>query len=137
MNHIAFSNHWDQIKGKLKQRYAQLTDNDLVFVEGKAEELLHRLREKLSMSEEALERVLDELYHEATNRIKQAKDAVEGWAEDAADQVKAKAGVAYERARQQARSAWSEGEEYVRRNPRESLVSALVAGFVVGLLIRR
>ena len=137
MNHIAFTNHWDQIKGKLKQRFGQLTDDDLVFVEGKAEELLHRLREKLAMSEEDLERVLDELYHEATNRIRQAKEAVEGWAEDTADQMKAKAGVAYDKAREQARSAWGEGEEYIRRNPRESLVSALVAGFVVGLLIRR
>jgi uncharacterized protein YjbJ (UPF0337 family) len=137
MNHIALTSHWEQIKGKLKQRFAQLTDNDLMFAEGKTEELLHRLRVKLSMSEEELERVLDEYYHEATNRIAQAKDAVEGWAEEAAQQVRAKAGVAYEKAREQARTAVSDGEEYIRRNPRESLVGALVAGFVVGLLIRR
>ena len=40
MKHFSIENHWDAIKGQLKQRYAQLTDDDLSFVEGKGEELL-------------------------------------------------------------------------------------------------
>ena len=38
---------WNQLRGKLKQKYAQLTDDDLTFLEGKGEELLGRLAEKL------------------------------------------------------------------------------------------
>jgi uncharacterized protein YjbJ (UPF0337 family) len=37
---------WNEIKGKLKQKYGQLTDNDLSFAEGKEDELLGRLQKK-------------------------------------------------------------------------------------------
>ena len=50
MKRFTFENQWDAIKGQLKQRYAQLTDDDLTFVSGKSEELLARLREKLGLN---------------------------------------------------------------------------------------
>jgi uncharacterized protein YjbJ (UPF0337 family) len=44
--------HWNEIKGKLKQKYGQLTDDDLTFAEGKEEELLGRLQKRLGRSKE-------------------------------------------------------------------------------------
>jgi uncharacterized protein YjbJ (UPF0337 family) len=44
--------HWNEIKGKLKQKYGQLTDDDLTFAEGKEEELLGRLQKKLGKTKE-------------------------------------------------------------------------------------
>jgi uncharacterized protein YjbJ (UPF0337 family) len=44
--------HWNEIKGKLKQKYGQLTDDDLTFVEGKEDELLGRLQKRLGRSKE-------------------------------------------------------------------------------------
>ena len=44
--------HWNEIKGKLKQKYAQLTDDDLIFAEGKEDELLGRLQKRLGKSKE-------------------------------------------------------------------------------------
>ncbi len=41
---------WNEIKGKLKQKYADLTDDDLLFEEGKENELLGRLQKKLGKS---------------------------------------------------------------------------------------
>ena len=38
---------WNEVKGKLKQKYGQLTDDDLAFSEGKEDELLGRLQQKL------------------------------------------------------------------------------------------
>ena len=144
MKHFTFDNHWDEIKGKLKQRYGQLTDDDFAFVEGKGEELLGRLRERLGISSEDLNALLDELYSEAGSRVEWARHKAAELAEDvrasaatAAEEVKAQAGVAYNQARRQARGFWQEGEEYIRQNPRESLVTALFAGFIAGLLIRR
>jgi uncharacterized protein YjbJ (UPF0337 family) len=144
MKHFTFDNHWDEIKGKLKQRYGQLTDDDFAFVEGKGEELLGRLRERLGISSEDLNALLDEFYSEAGSRVEWARhkaselaDDVRARAATAAEEVKAQAGVAYDQARRQAGGFWHEGEEYVRQNPRESLVTALFAGFIAGLLIRR
>ena len=46
---------WNELKGKLKQKYGQLTDNDLSFAEGKEDELLGRLQRKLGKSKGKLE----------------------------------------------------------------------------------
>ena len=45
---------WNEIKGKLKQKYGQLTDDDLVFAEGKEDELLGRLQKRLGRTEDEL-----------------------------------------------------------------------------------
>ncbi len=49
---------WNEIKGKLKQKYADLTDDDLLYVEGKEEELLGRLQQKLGKTRAEIEREL-------------------------------------------------------------------------------
>lgn len=155
MKHSSLENSWDAIKGQLKQRYGQLTDDDLTFAEGKGDELLARLREKLGLSQHDLNGVLDELKANGAGRVEQVKARAADLADDvrakvgsavedikakgsaAAEEVKVQAGVAYDEARKRARTLREDGEEYVRQNPRESLVAALCAGFVAGLLIRR
>ena len=46
--------NWNEIKGKLKQKYAQLTDNDLTYIEGKEEELWGRLQQKLGKTKKEI-----------------------------------------------------------------------------------
>ena len=45
---------WNEIKGKLKQKYGQLTDDDLTFAEGKDDELLGRLQKRLGRTKDEL-----------------------------------------------------------------------------------
>jgi uncharacterized protein YjbJ (UPF0337 family) len=45
---------WNEIKGKLKQKYGQLTDQDLMFAEGKEDELLGRLQKRLGRTKDEL-----------------------------------------------------------------------------------
>lgn len=47
------------IKGKLKEEYGQLTDNDLAYIEGKEEQLLGRLQLKLGKSKEEVKEMID------------------------------------------------------------------------------
>ena len=61
MTKLQFKGGWNEVKGKLKQKYAQLTDDDLTFAEGKDEELLGRLQQKLGKSKEDLRRELEDL----------------------------------------------------------------------------
>jgi len=44
--------NWNEIKGKLKQKYGQLTDDDLLFEEGKEDELLGRLQKRLGQTKD-------------------------------------------------------------------------------------
>ena len=52
MNKLQFKGTWNEAKGKLKQKYAQLTDDDLIFLEGKEDELLGRLQTRLGKTKE-------------------------------------------------------------------------------------
>jgi uncharacterized protein YjbJ (UPF0337 family) len=59
MNKLQFKGSWNEIKGKLKQKYAQLTDDDLAYAEGKDEELIGRLQKKLGKSAEEVRQMLE------------------------------------------------------------------------------
>jgi len=61
MNTISVKGDWKEISGKLKQRYAKLTDDDVLFAKGKEEELLGRLQKKLGKSKEELRKVIAKL----------------------------------------------------------------------------
>jgi len=53
--------NWNEVKGKLKQKYGQLTDQDLMFAEGKEDELLGRLQKRLGKSQDELRSELERL----------------------------------------------------------------------------
>jgi uncharacterized protein YjbJ (UPF0337 family) len=60
MNKLQIQGNWNEIKGKLKQKFADLTDDDLTFAEGKEDELLGRLQQRLGKSEEEIRRAIEE-----------------------------------------------------------------------------
>ncbi len=61
MNAQTIKGSWNELKGKLKQKYADLTDDDLLYVEGKEDELLGNLQKKLGKTKEELEKEFDSL----------------------------------------------------------------------------
>ena len=52
---------WNQVKGKLKQKYGQLTDDDLTFAEGKEDELLGRLQKRLGRTKDELRAEIEDM----------------------------------------------------------------------------
>ena len=54
MNTTELTGNWNEQKGKLKQKFAYLTDNDLLFIEGKKEEMLGKIQAKLGKTKEEL-----------------------------------------------------------------------------------
>jgi uncharacterized protein YjbJ (UPF0337 family) len=61
MTNLKLKGDWNQLKGKLKQKYGQLTDDDLRFAEGKEDELLGRLQNRLGKSKEELRKEIESL----------------------------------------------------------------------------
>jgi len=53
--------NWNEQKGKLKQKFAILTDNDFLFDEGKKEEMLGRIQIKLGKTKEQLRQIISSL----------------------------------------------------------------------------
>jgi uncharacterized protein YjbJ (UPF0337 family) len=61
MTDVELKGKWGQLKGKLKQKYGQLTDDDLTFAEGKSEELFGRVAEKLGRTREQIRNEIEKL----------------------------------------------------------------------------
>lgn len=53
--------NWNETKGKLKQKFGMLTDSDLLFAEGKQDELLGRLQTKLGRTKAEIHKIISEL----------------------------------------------------------------------------
>jgi len=54
MTKLEIKGNWNEVKGKLKQKYADLTDDDLLFAEGKEEELVGRIQKKTGRTKEEI-----------------------------------------------------------------------------------
>jgi len=61
MSNLKLKGKWNEIKGKVKQAYANLTDDDLKYEEGKDDELLGRLQQKTGKGRDELVKWLKEL----------------------------------------------------------------------------
>ena len=61
MNTLTAKGNWKEISGKLKQKYANLTDDDLLFKEGKEDELMGKLQQKIGTTKEGLRDLIAKL----------------------------------------------------------------------------
>ena len=62
MNAFHLKGDWNIVKGKLKQKYGQLTDNDLQYVEGQEDEIIGRIQKRTGDTKEAVQRFVDECF---------------------------------------------------------------------------
>jgi uncharacterized protein YjbJ (UPF0337 family) len=60
MDDLRIKGNWNKIKGKLKQQYGDLTDDDLKYSEGKEDELVGRIQDKTGKSKDEIRRMLNE-----------------------------------------------------------------------------
>ncbi len=60
-NTTELKGNWNEQKGKLKQKFAMLTENDLLFADGKKDEMLGKLQIKLGKSKEELYKMISDL----------------------------------------------------------------------------
>lgn len=61
MNTTEIKGNWNELKGKLKQKYADLTEDDLLYAEGKEDEMLGKLEQKLGKSKDEVRKIIAEL----------------------------------------------------------------------------
>ncbi|MBD1425921.1 CsbD family protein [Sphingobacterium arenae] len=61
MNKLTWKGRWNELKGKVKQQYADVTDDDLLYAEGKEDEMLGKLQKKTGKTKEEVEDWLNNL----------------------------------------------------------------------------
>lgn len=60
MNTLEMKGNWNIAKGKLKQKWGKLTDDDLDYIEGKEDELFGRIQKRTGQTREQIEKAVDE-----------------------------------------------------------------------------
>lgn len=61
MDELRIEGNWNKIKGKLKEKYAVLTDNDLAYEEGKEDQLIGNLQDKLGKTKDEIKKMINDL----------------------------------------------------------------------------
>ncbi len=67
MNALEIKGDWNITKGKLKQKWAKLTDDDLQYLEGNQEELLGRIQKRTGETREAVEKAVKEFCQQCSS----------------------------------------------------------------------
>ncbi len=65
MNADVLKGNWAQIKGKVKEQWGKLTDDDLAVIEGKSDQLIGRIQERYGLSKDEAKKQVDDFYRRA------------------------------------------------------------------------
>ena len=131
INQQILEGNWNEIKGKLRQKWGQLTDDDLPQICGEAEQIIGIIQSKTGEAREAIERYLQEVSGSAALAVGTAAETVRDYAQHASDTVQHTA----KQAADQVRAGYNEAERFVRDRPGESLLVCFGAGLITGVVI--
>jgi uncharacterized protein YjbJ (UPF0337 family) len=129
---------WNRIRGELKRRWAQLTDDDLMMQSGNVDQLVGRIQAKTGEGREAIERFLGDLTSRGSSGVTHAADAVRDFAQNAGSYVHGASDrlrEGYGQIADVARERFDRAEDVVRHNPAESVAAAFGIGLMVGLAV--
>jgi uncharacterized protein YjbJ (UPF0337 family) len=136
VNTQVLQGQWNQVRGQLKKRWGQLTEDDLKFANGNIDQLVGRIQHKTGEAREAIENFLDELTSQGASAISQATESVRQYAGYASDQMR----DGYNRISDQLGRQYEQSQDLIRENPARTVATAfgvgVLLGIVVGLAVR-
>jgi len=123
--------NWNQIKGKVKQHWGQLTDDELSEVEGNIDQLVGLVQQKTGEGRQQIERFIQQLSDDAGGAFTQATEAARHYAGQATDALRG----ASDQIRERGMEGYEEAQRMVRNRPAESVAVAFGTGLVIGLVV--
>jgi uncharacterized protein YjbJ (UPF0337 family) len=131
VNTQVLQGQWNQVRGQLKKKWAQLTEDDLRFNNGNIDQLIGRIQHKTGEGREAIENFLDELTSHGASAISGAAESAGQYARYAADQVR----EGYNRISDQFGQQFDASRELIRDNPAQSVATAFGVGVLLGVVV--
>lgn len=142
VNQQTLSGNWNDVKGKLRKKWGQLTNDDVQVFDGNVERLVGMIQTKTGEARGNVEKFLNELNLSGATGISQTAEAVGEYTVNAvanAREYVGKAAEVVEQRSQQAvdslRQGYRSAEETVRSRPAESIAVCFGAGVLSGLLL--
>jgi len=127
---------WNEIRGRIKEKWGQLTDDELKQAEGNTDQLIGLIQRKTGEGREQITKFFDSLSggnggQGAQQAVQQVADTAQQYAQEAQRYVQ----EGYQQASRQMQEGMHQAEEMVRSKPVESLATAFGAGIVTGVLL--
>lgn len=133
----ALHGRWNDIKGKLREKWGQLTNDDLERFSGNVDKLAGLIERKTGAARSAVEDYLEQITEDGASVVERVAERVRQGVGQAVESVQESS----EEALDYARDRYDDAQEMVRQRPSESVLVTfgvgLVAGLLVGLLLRR
>ena len=136
VNQQTLQGNWNEIKGKLKSKWGQLTNDDLQQAHGNIDQLIGLIQRKTGEARNSVEKFLEDLTANGSSTVSQAAETAREYAQQAMESVQQRTQQASESLRQ----GYEEAEEIIRRRPAESAALCfgvgMLAGVILGLAMR-
>jgi uncharacterized protein YjbJ (UPF0337 family) len=123
--------NWNQMKGKVKQKWGQLTDDELSEVEGNFDQLIGLVQQKTGQAREHIERVLLDISEQSGGAFTAATETAREYVGQAAEQFRGAA----EQVRDRTMEGYEQAQEMIRRRPAESVAIAFGTGILLGIVV--
>jgi uncharacterized protein YjbJ (UPF0337 family) len=131
VNAQTLQGNWNEIKGKLRSHWGQLTNDELQTFSGNVDQLVGTIQRKTGEARSAIEKYLEEVSANGASALGQASETVREYAQQAAGAMQETSKKAAESMRQ----GYEDAEEMIRQRPGESVAVCFGVGMVVGLLL--
>jgi uncharacterized protein YjbJ (UPF0337 family) len=142
LNQQTLEGNWNEIKGKLHERWGQLTNDDLQKARGNVDQLVGLIQRKTGEARDRVEQYLTELTSGGASGVSKVAEAVRGYASSAAESARGYASTAAEsadearaRAAEMFRGGYAQTERMIQQRPIESLAVGFGAGLITGVII--
>jgi uncharacterized protein YjbJ (UPF0337 family) len=122
---------WNKIRGKVKERWGNLTDDDLQVQGGNFDQMVGRIQQRTGEGREMIEKFLNDLTSRGASAVSQAAESVNEYMQGAGEQVREQVGHVTRRMNE----GYEHSKEMVQNNPAQSLAVAFGVGSILGLVV--
>ena len=122
---------WNQLKGKVKEKWGQLTEDDLNVSGGNFDQVIGKIQQKTGEGREAIEKFFGTLTQQGGSTISQVAEKARDYAASGGERFK----EGYDQASDFARNQYGMAEDLVRQKPAQSMATAFGLGLVVGMVV--
>ena len=137
INQQTLEGNWNEIKGKIHEKWGQITQDDLQKARGSIDQLVGVIQRKTGEARDGIEAFLNEATADGAGAVGKVAEAVRGYASQAMGGVD----DATHRAGDYVRGGYVQTERMIQQRPMESLAvgfgAGLITGVVIGLVLRR
>ena len=127
---------WNQLQGKVKEKWGQLSDDDLNIQNGNIDQLVGKIQQKTGEGREVVEKFLTGLTGKGSEGIAKAAEQVTQFAQNVAPKLKEQYGQLSDGAKEKLGQAQGAVQHYPSQSVAVAFGVGIAAGVLVGLSLR-